>query len=129
MTRAMFCLLVVCAALAQAQAPQEVHTIELDGRLVAYTINDGFAVTQGDIILGPADELENFRQAQVRGPGAARPRSDYFPGTANVRIWPDATMYYTIESDDPVPQNLQAAIDYWNNVAPFKILPRTSERN
>ncbi|HTK76932.1 MAG TPA: M12 family metallopeptidase, partial [Gemmataceae bacterium] len=65
----------------------------------------------------------------ARGDVAARPNSVYFPGAANVRLWPDATMYYTIEADTPVQQNLLGAIDYWNTVSPFKILPRTSERN
>ena len=117
------------ASFAFAQSLGQVHTVEIDGRLIAYTINDGFAVTQGDIILGPAEDLENFRVAQARGLDAPRPRSVYSPGTGNTRLWTDATMYYTMEADVPVPQNLQAAIQYWNTIAPFKILPRTSERN
>jgi Astacin (Peptidase family M12A) len=117
------------SALALAQAPPEVFTVEIDGRFVAYTIQDGFAVTQGDIILGRAGEVEGFRQAQVRGERTVRPQSVYAPGAGNSRLWPGATMYYTMEADVPVQQNLLGAIDYWNTVSPFKILPRASERN
>ena len=128
MGRAIFRMLVVCAA-AAAQASQDVQTVEIDGRLVTYTIADGFAVIEGDIILGRAEDVENFRKGQAAGERSARPRSIYSLGTGNVRLWPAATMYYTMEPDVPVQQNLLAAIDYWNNVAPFKILPRATEPN
>lgn len=121
-------LFLLSSALLFAQKPVEIHTVEIDGRLIAYTIEDGFA-TQGDIILGPAAELENYRQAQSRGERGARPRSVYVPGANNVRLWPNATMYYTMESDTPVQQNLLGAIEYWNTIAPFRILPRSSEPN
>jgi hypothetical protein len=125
--RAIVCLLL--SVFAFGQQPVEVHYVEIDGRLVGYTIEDGFAVTQGDIILGPAAELENFRQAQTRGERGLRPRSVYVPGANNSRLWPNSTMYYTIEPDTPVQSNLLTAIEYWNTVAPFKVLPRTAEPN
>jgi hypothetical protein len=112
-----------------AQTTQEVYYIEVDGRPISYTIVDGFALTQGDIILGRADEIESYRAAQARGDRAPRPRSVYFPGTSNARLWPNATMYYTIEPDTPLQANLRAAIDYWNQVGPFKVLPRSAEPN
>ena len=68
MSRAVFCLLVVCAAISQAQAPSEVFTVEIGGRFFAYTVQDGFAVTQGDIILGRAEDVEN---AESIRPGPA----------------------------------------------------------
>jgi astacin len=122
-------LVLLCLATARAQSADEVHVVELDGRLISYTIQAGFAVTQGDIILGRAEEMENFRKAQAGGQRAARPRSVYVPGANNARLWPNATIYYTMEADVPVQQNLLSAIDYWNTIAPFKILPRTAEPN
>src|SRR3954449_12035162 len=88
----------------------QVRFLEMDGRSIGYTVQDGFAITEGDIILGPADAVESYRT--TRG---ARPRSISAPGVGNARLWTDATMYYTMESDVPVPNNLKAAIDYWNN--------------
>jgi uncharacterized protein (TIGR03437 family) len=122
-------LWVLLSAAAFGQTPGEVYVVEIDGRTVSYVIEGGFAVTEGDIILGPAEEMENFRQAQARGERGLRPRSVYSPGVGNVRLWTDATMYYTMEPDTPVQGNLLAAIDYWNTIAPFRILPRSSEPN
>jgi hypothetical protein len=127
MSRAILWVLLSAAAL--GQTPGEVYVVELDGRTVPYVIEGGFAVTEGDIILGRAEEMENFRKAQARGERGARPRSVYTPGVGNVRLWTNATMYYTMEPDTPVQSNLLAAIDYWNTIAPFKVLPRSSEAN
>jgi astacin len=122
-------LLLLSSAVAFGQSTGDVHVVEIDGRAVSYTVQGEFAVTQGDIILGRASEVENFRRAQSRGEAVARPLSVSYPGPGNALLWPNATMYYTIEADAPVQQNLLDAIGYWNSIGPFKILPRGSERN
>jgi astacin len=122
-------LLLLSSAVAFGQSAGAVHVVEIDGRAVAYTIQGEVAVTQGDIIIGRASELENFRRAQSRGEKVVRPLSVYYSGLGNAELWPNATMYYTIESDAPVQQNLLDAINYWNSIGPFKIVPRGSEPN
>ena len=119
---------VVCSLLAQDKFP--IRFVEIDGRVVAYTIQDGLAVTQGDIILGPAANFELGRTANFEPSlnAEARPRPASIAGTY-ARQWTDKTMYYTIDSDTPAQQNLLDAIAYWNNKPPFKILPRTNEPN
>lgn len=108
------------ATLAAGQTPGEVQTVEIGGRTIRYTVQAGYAVSQGDIIVGRADDPQSFR--------STRRRSLQYRGSDSA-LWPDATMYYTMDSDIPVEANVRAAIDYWNAVGPFKILPRTDQTN
>ena len=108
----------------------EVHIMELDGRTISYVVENGFAVTQGDIILGRADEVETYRAASQRRDFTAlarlRPLSIASTGT---KLWPNSTAYYVIDSDIPVMQNILDAIAYWNDRQPFKLIPRTDQPN
>ncbi len=117
-------------SLFSAESGFSFHQIEIDGRTVSYTIQDGFAITQGDVILGRADELETYRQGRARGRNAAVPQSVHVAvGASGIQLWPNATMYFTINGDTPVQQNLLDAIAYWNKVGPFQILPRDTQPN
>ena len=123
-----FLLVPFTAALAQVA----VQNVAIDGKLVAYTVQDGFAVTQGDIILGRAEDVEGYRVSQTaRGAGRiASPQSIHaILGGANAKLWPNATIYYTIDPSAPVQQNLLDAIAYWNKVGPFQVLPRDGQPN
>jgi uncharacterized protein (TIGR03437 family) len=91
------------------------------GQTGRYTVEAGYAITQGDIIIGRADQdPQSFRTPSRR---ALQYRG------ADSALWPNATMYYIMDADVPVQGNLKAAIDYWNAVGPFKILPRTDQPN
>ncbi|MEO5925581.1 MAG: M12 family metallopeptidase [Bryobacteraceae bacterium] len=116
--------LAVCllAGAVSAQSIQTTRSVEIDGKLVRYTVNGDLAVTQGDIILGTAAELE----ATAKNP-AATPRSaaQYLA----VPTWPGATLYYSIATGFPNPQRILDAVDHWNTNSPIKILPRVAESN
>ncbi len=110
------------ACVASGQTPQATHNVEIDGRLVRYTVADGLAVTEGDIILGTADELTAAAKNS-----AALPRSAVqYLGTPT---WPNATLYYSIAANFPNPQRILDAVDHWNTNTPIKILPRVAEAN
>jgi astacin len=118
-----------CHATAQVAVP-EVGSIEIDGRLITYEIRGGYALYQGDIILGTAEEVQ--AAARARREGKAGPRESsitILSPTASPSPWPDATMYYTIDSDIPNQQRILDGIQHWNDRTSMKILPRTDERS
>lgn len=110
----------VCA-FAQAQ---QVQTGYFRGRPVAYTVVDGMAITEGDILLGTAEEMSrtNAGSAKIFGNEAIdRNDSSY--------AWPDAVLPYAIDSSFPNKQRVLDAIQYWNDNTPIRIVPRTTESN
>jgi hypothetical protein len=77
-----------------------------------------------------AEEVENYRQNHTRSPAIALPQSTHAVfGATGAQLWPNATMYYTIDPGTLVQQNLLDGIAYWNKVGNFKILPRASQPN
>src|SRR5260370_15683218 len=54
------------AAILSAQTEPEVRTLESNGRLIRYQVRGGFAVVQGDIIIGTAAEVEAAHRAANR---------------------------------------------------------------
>jgi uncharacterized protein (TIGR03437 family) len=110
-----------------------VRTAVVDGRTVAYEVRNGYAVIQGDILIGLARDLESFEGARGAGSiGEAKnsPKSvgQIFSFNSSAH-WPSATMYYTIDPDVPNPSRILAAIDHWNTRTPFVIMPRTTQPN
>jgi uncharacterized protein (TIGR03437 family) len=118
------------AATCFGQNASVVRILETDRGAVRYTIDGPFAVTEGDIILGRAAEIENYRVQRQRGGHGAMPNSlTAIFGTSGSQIWPGATSYYTIDADVPNQQAILDGIAYWNTHTAFKILPRSSEPN
>jgi hypothetical protein len=99
-----------------------VFSLDLNGRVIHYQVRGGFAVVQGDIIVGTAAELE-----AARGKSLA-PLSSVFTFTTALK-WPEATMPYVIDSDIPNQQRILDGISHWNSRTQFKITPRTTEPN
>ena len=126
--RLLFLLFFSPALHAQLIAP--VHSLDTPRGPVPYTIDGPFAVTEGDIILGPAQEVELYRLAQEKGEALLRPRSlTLAAATTGPQLWPNATIYYTIDADVPNQQSILDGIAHWNTRTPFKILPRSNEPN
>jgi|GEM_PF-1687033 len=130
----MRCLVsVIAAALATgavlpAQTEPEVRSLELNGRLVRYQVRGGFAVVQGDIIIGTAAEAEAARRASTSK--SPEPLASVLTfDTANPRKWPNATMAYVIDADIPSPQRILDGIAHWNTRTQFRIVARTTEAN
>jgi uncharacterized protein (TIGR03437 family) len=113
-----------------AQTEPAFQAIEANGKTLGYKLQGGFAIVQGDIILGRAEEIENYRQSYTRSPAIALPQSIHAVfGATGAQLWPNATMYYTIDTGTLVQQNLLDGIAYWNQVGNFKILPRDGQPN
>ncbi len=127
--RATFLLGILTSALI-AQTQRQIHTVEMEGRKISYTIDGPYAVTQGDIILGKALEVESWRIARERGVSGPAPRSLHQVfGASGPGLWPNGTIYYEI---DPAITNQQPILDgiaQWNSLTPLQVLPRTSQAN
>jgi len=124
---------VICTALGlavvlPAQTEPEVRSLELNGRLIRYQVRGGFAVVQGDIIIGTAAEADAVRRSSA-GKSPEPLASILTFNFANPQKWPNATMPYVIDPDVPNPQRILDGIAHWNNRTPFKIVPRTAESN
>lgn len=113
------------ASLALAQ-PTPVRRVTLDGRPVAYTVQGEYAVTQGDIILGTAAEIE--AAALGKGP-VPRAAAVLLGSNGQPLTWPDGIVYYTIAVSFPNQQRVLDAIDDWNRLTPIRIQLRTTQAN
>lgn len=83
---------------------------------VEFSIIDGFAVFEGDIILGKAEELEK------------NPGSEKAAAIVGQRFrWPSGFIPFTIDPNLPNP--IQEAIDHWHINTPIRFIPHTTEEN
>ena len=106
----------------------DVRSLGLNGRLIRYQVRSGFAVVEGDIILGTAAPAEAARRASTGK--SAEPLAVVLNfNTANARMWPNATMAYDIDPAIPNPQRILDGIAHWNTKTQFKIVARTTEFN
>jgi astacin len=116
------------AAILPAQTEPEVRSLDLNGRLIRYQVRGGFAVVQGDIIIGTAAEAEAARRSST-GKSSEPLASVLTFDTANPRKWPNATMAYVIDADIPSQQRILDGIAHWNTKTSFHIVARTTEAN
>ena len=127
MPRTLLAFLFALSSFAQANSP--VRRIETNRGTITYTVDGPFAVTEGDIILGPADAVESYRTSRTEEAGRLSPRSLTMIPSLSSKLWPDATIYYTIDADVPNQQSILDAIAHWNTKTPMKVLPRTTQAN
>src|SRR5450759_2339473 len=79
------------AAILSAQTEPEVRSLDVNGRLIRYQVRGGFAVVQGDIIIGTAADAEAMRRAS--GGKSPEPAASVFLfNPSNPQKWPNATM-------------------------------------
>jgi len=116
-----------------AQPASQIHATLVDGRTVTYQVRNGYAVVQGDILIGLAPEIA--ARSLETSPGSAeearisrQSAGQIFSFLSSAR-WPNATMYYAIDADVPNPSRILTAIDHWNTRTPFTIMPRTTQPN
>jgi astacin len=122
--------LFVLIAPAVAQIPQQIHTIEMDGREISYVIDGPYAVTQGDIILGKAPEIECWRIANERGKAGPTPKSLHQVfGSTGPQLWPNGIIYYAIGPSVANPQPIPDGIAQWNSRTPLQVLPFAGQPN
>ncbi|MEO8368766.1 MAG: M12 family metallopeptidase [Candidatus Solibacter sp.] len=118
----------VFSAILCAQAQPEVRSLDLNGRIIHYEVRGGYAVVEGDIIIGTAADAE--AAAQADSDKSPRPRAVILNfHTANPQMWPKAIMPYAIDSDVPNQQRILDGINQWNSRTQFQIVPRTNQAN
>jgi uncharacterized protein (TIGR03437 family) len=116
------------AAILPAQTDPEVQSLELNGRLIRYQVRGGFAIVEGDIIIGTAEAAEAARRAS-NGKSPEPLASVLTFNTGGPQRWPGATMAYDIDPAIPNPQRILDGIAHWNTRTPFRIVARTTEVN
>ncbi len=107
--------------LAQAQ---EIKSGYYLGNAIHYKVIDGLAVTEGDIILGTAENL-----------AASKPDSGKAAGREAIGItaaryrWLDGVVPYVIDPGFPNPQRVEDAVKHWNDNTQIRLVPHTDEAN
>ena len=115
------------------RAPHDVRTAVFRGRELSYVVVDGMAVHAGDMVLGPASDIE----AASAGPGRSDRSGRLMPARRELaaassdQLWPNATVPYVIDSDvsDLQRQNVERAIAEWNDKTVISLVARTAEAN
>jgi len=110
-----------------AQTDPDVQSLELNGRLIRYQVRGGFAIVEGDIIIGTAEAAEAARRAS--NGKSLEPLASVLTFKAGPQQWPGATMAYDIDPAIPNPQPILDGIAHWNTRTPFHIVARTTEAN
>ncbi len=95
---------------------------------VTYTIVDGLAIFEGDIVLGTVDQMaatidENDQPTdhQSIAQDAGIPGSQY--------LWPNKTVPYTIDPNLPNQSRVTNAISEWEQETVMRFVERTTERD
>lgn len=115
-------LLAVGAALASAQERPSLHTVLIDGQPLTFADRDGLAVVDGDMIAGHTADFE-----AASGKSNARAALLGLNSLGNPQLWPQATIYYTVDITLPNQQRVIDAVAYWNNNTPLKLQPRVGQ--
>jgi astacin len=115
------------AVILLAQTDPDVQSLELNGRLIRYQVRGGFAIVEGDIIIGTAEAAEAARGASTAK--SPEPQASVLTFKAGPQQWPDRTMAYDIDPAIPNPQRILDGIAHWNTKTQFRIVPRTTEVN
>jgi hypothetical protein len=117
------------AELTEALPPAVDESVEMkeswyNGTPISHAVVNGMAVYEGDILLGPANELP---QAQ---PGSSKNKTRSAVGvTGQSYRWANATIPYVIASTVPNQTRITSAIQHWNTVMAgvVRMVPRTDE--
>lgn len=92
-------------------------------REVTVSVRGGRAYFEGDIDLGPIEELRAAAAAGADGPEGA-----VVVTGAGVR-WPDGVVPYVIDSSLTSSTTVPAAIRHWNERTPVRLVPRDARRH
>ena len=118
-------LIALAAGSIQAQQPPDIREGFYNGKRVIYEVVNGMAVVEGDIILGTPEELTSrAEKPPIDG------RHEVVATNDPTELWPDRTVYYTIDEDLPNPERVLDAIRHWESKAPIlRFEERISELN
>ena len=110
----------------------EVHRPFAEGTILddALRVVDGVAVLEGDIILGPLEELE---EVDTRSPQSVGMKScaAIYNGRCvqyHTYLWPGGRVYYQIQSgfSKVKRDQINAALNHWRNKTPLRFVKATS---
>jgi hypothetical protein len=95
-------------------------------RLVRYSVINGEAIFEGDIVLGSVDEMERL-VAEIIKEKDTKARAVIIPG-AQFR-WPGGVVPFTIDPELPDQGRVNDAIDHWHSRTGIRLVARTNEPN
>jgi Astacin (Peptidase family M12A)/Ricin-type beta-trefoil lectin domain-like len=95
-------------------------------RLVRYSVINGEAIFEGDIVLGSVDEMERL-VAEIIKEKDTKARAVIIPG-AQFR-WPGGVVPFTIDPELPDTGRVSDAIDHWHSRTGIRLVARTNEQN
>jgi hypothetical protein len=108
---------------------EQIGTAFIDGltfasKAVQYLVIDGMAMLEGDITLGPADQVEQqtaMRRDELQG----RPVAAAVIITGSQYRWPSCTIPYQIDQTLPDQARVTDAIAHWESKTSFRFVLRT----
>lgn len=101
---------------------------------VTYSVIDGLAVFEGDIVLGTAEELEATTRAplteetQPSEESIASEQAKLLGIVITGRRWPNGVVPYTIDRNLPNHERVREAIYHWEQHTPIRFVQRTNQR-
>jgi len=95
-------------------------------RPVRYSVIDGEAIFEGDIVLGSVDEMERL-VVEVNKEKDTKPRAVIITG-AQFR-WPSGVVPFTIDPELPNQGRVNDAIAHWHSRTGIRLVAHTNEQN
>jgi|GEM_PF-2074555 len=101
------------------------------GREVAYVVVDGLAVAEGDIVLGPVDEIESspYLPGDEGGGDGKANRKDSNVIVPPFWLWPDGVVPYVINENLPNQRRIVDAMAEIVAKTSIRFVERTTERD
>lgn len=96
------------------------------GHQVSFEIIDGLAVVEGDIILGPAEELMLPQPLEIKLPLGGK---DALTHNNTSFRWTGGVVPYVVSSGLANPNRVTDAVEHWNANTLIRLVPRGSEAN
>jgi|GEM_PF-1502268 len=87
---------------------------------VAYEVENGQAIWQGDIVLGDAEEVARASDDYEANPDDVGHRS----AVAHMSAWPNGVIPYQIDVSGPTRTRVETAIEDWNSQTLINLVPR-----
>ncbi|MDQ6707883.1 MAG: M12 family metallopeptidase, partial [Acidobacteriota bacterium] len=130
LSRLISCLLVATSCLAQNIASPYFGRGIWRGQEIDFRIIDGWAVYQGDIIIGRAADLSARYQAALDAPSELKSGPPQSLATADEkRLWPGGVIPYEIDPVFKTTANIDAAIQHWSSRTSIQFVPHSNEAN